>query len=129
MPVTATATTVKKPAPSGSATALATPAPKPTKTAPITATKPAKPLVEPPADADAEVKEKFRFDQARAKVGEDPQVKALKQKADEASTDDESRKALRAYNRALFEKIRKIDSSVSDRATRLEAAILKRLSE
>ena len=86
-------------------------------------------MVEPPADADAEVKEKFRFDQARAKAGDDPQVKALKQKADEASTDDESRKALRAYNKALFEKIRKIDGSVSDRATRLEAAILKRLSE
>ncbi len=117
MPVPATPT--KKPsksAASGTTTA----------TAP---TKPAKPLVEPPADADAEVKEKFRFDQARAKAGEDSQIKALKQKADEASTDDESRKALRAYNKALFEKIRKIDSSVSDRATRLEAAILKRLSE
>lgn len=124
MPVSATPSTTKKPA-----TASATPAPKSSKTAPITATKPAKPLVEPPGDADAEVKEKFRFDQARAKAAEDPQVKALKQKADEASTDEESKKALRAYNKALFEKIRKIDSSVSDRATRLEAAILKRLNE
>lgn len=130
MPVPATPTTTKKPAKTDKpTTAPATPAPKSAKTAPITSTKPAKPLVEPPADADAEVKEKFRFDQARAKAGEDPQIKALKQKADEASTDDESRKALRAYNKALFEKIRKIDSSVSDRATRLEAAILKRLSE
>lgn len=129
MPVTATPTTTKKPTTSGPTTAPATPAPKPAKITPVTTTKPAKPLVEPPADADAEVKEKFRFDQARAKAGEDPQVKVLKQKADEASTDDESRKALRAYNKALFEKIRKIDSSVSDRATRLEAAILKRLSE
>ncbi len=89
----------------------------------------AKPAVEPPSDADAEQKEKFNFDQAKAKAAEDPQVKALKEKADGASTEEESKKALRAYNKALFDKIRKIDSSVSDRANRLEAAILKRLSD
>lgn len=71
----------------------------------------------------------MQFEQAKAKAMEDPQIKSLKAKADEATTDEESRKALRAYNKALFEKIRKIDSSVADRATRLEAAILKRLSE
>jgi hypothetical protein len=60
---------------------------------------------------------------------DDPHVKSLKAKADDASTDEESRKALRAYNKALFEKIRKIDDSVSERADRLEAAILKRLNE
>jgi hypothetical protein len=124
MPVLATPTATKK-----TASPSATPAPKPVKAAASTTTKPAKPSNEPPADADPEVKEKFRFDQARAKAAEDPQIKSLKKKADEASTDEESKKALRAYNKALFEKIRKIDSSVSDRATRLEAAILKRLND
>ncbi len=85
--------------------------------------------MEPPPDADPDVKERYRFELARDKAAEDPQVQSLKAKADDASTDEESRKALRAYNKALFEKIRKIDSSVSERADRLEAAILKRLSE
>ncbi len=88
-----------------------------------------KPVAEPPADADPDVQEKFRFEQAKAKAAEDPQVKSLKAKADNAATDEESRKALRAYNKALFEKIRRVDGSVAERATRLEAAILKRLSE
>ncbi len=110
--------------------------PQPTTPAPVktSKTKPAgpaitKPVVEPAADADPDVKEKFRFEQAKTRAVEDPQVKSLKAKADDAATDEESRKALRAYNKALFEKIRKIDGSVSDRADRLEAAILKRLSE
>lgn len=84
---------------------------------------------EVPADADAEAKEKQRFEAAKTKAAADPQVKSLKAKADNAATDDESRKALRAYNKALFEKIRKTDSGVAERATRLEAAILKRLTE
>jgi len=85
--------------------------------------------VEPAADADPDEKEKFRYEQAKAKANEDPQVKSLKAKADDATTDEESRKALRAYNKALFEKIRKIDSSVSERANQMEAAMMKRLSE
>lgn len=111
--------------------------PPPAKTTSKTATTPAppktaaksKPAVEPPADLDPDAQEKFRFDQAKAKAMEDPQVIALKTKADNASTEVESSKALRAYNKALFEKIRKLDKSVSERATRLEEAILKRLSE
>jgi hypothetical protein len=102
--------------------------PAPAKTAPKTAAKP-KPTVEPPADMDPDAQEKFRFDQAKAKAMEDPQVIALKTKADNAATEADSSKALRAYNKALFEKIRKIDKSVAERATRLEEAILKRLSE
>jgi hypothetical protein len=88
-----------------------------------------KPAIEPSADADPDVKERYRFDVAKAKASEDPQVKSLKAKADNASTDAESRKALRTYNQALFDKIRKVDKSVSERADLLEAAILKRLSD
>ena len=82
---------------------------------------------EPPEGADPEVKEKYHFEVAKIKASEDPQVQSLKAKADDAATDEESRKALRAYNKALFDKIRKIDSSVSERADRMEAAIMKRL--
>ena len=85
--------------------------------------------VEPPADADAETKEEFRFELAKSKALEDPEIASLKAKADNATTDDESRKDLVAYNKALFAKIRRIDSSVSERADRVEAAILKRLNE
>ena len=85
--------------------------------------------VEPSADADAETKEKLRFETAKSKANEDPQIRSLKAKADEATTDEESKAALRAYNKALFEKVKRIDPSVSEWADRLEAAILRRLSE
>jgi len=84
---------------------------------------------EPTADADAETKEKYHFDVAKSKALQDPEIAALKTKADEATTEEESKKALRSYNKALFEKIRRIDSSVSEYSEHLEAAILKRLSE
>ena len=60
---------------------------------------------------------------------EDPQVRSLKARADDAATEEESRKALRAYNKALFEKMRKVDGSLSDRIDRMEAAMLRRLNE
>ena len=60
---------------------------------------------------------------------DDPKVKSLKDKADQATTDEESRAALRAYNKELFEKVKKIDSGVSDFADQLEKAILKRLGD
>ena len=54
-------------------------------------------------------------------------MQKLKEKADGAVSDDEARKAQRAYNKALFNKMRSIDSSIKDRADRIEAAIMKRL--
>jgi hypothetical protein len=87
------------------------------------------PAAPPPADADPEAKERFRFEIAKSKAIEDPHVKSLKAKADEATTDEESKATLRAYNKALFEKVRKIDPGVSEWADRLEAAILKRLND
>ncbi len=113
----------------------ATPKPTPTpKASKLVATPPpikkvAKPIIEPPADADPEVKEKYRFEKAKARAVEDPQVQSLKAKADDAVTEAESTKALRAYNKALFEKMRKVDGTLSERIDRMEAAILKRLNE
>ncbi len=89
----------------------------------------AKDGTEPSADADAETKEKLRFDQAKAQAAEDPGVKELKAKADEAVSDEEARTAQRAYNKALFSKMRKIDGSLDARIDQMEAAILKRLGE
>jgi len=84
---------------------------------------------QPPETADPDTKEEYRFEVAKSKALEDPEVKRLKDKADLASTDEESRVALRAYNRALFEKIRKLDPGVSDYANQIEKAMLKRLGE
>lgn len=81
------------------------------------------------ADVDAEAKEKAHFEAAKAKALDDAQVKSLKAKADGALTEEESKTALRNYNKALFQKIKKIDPSVSEWSDRMEAAILKRLSE
>jgi hypothetical protein len=147
MPKVAPATT---PQPKGTPATSTTPAPKPPGTTPAPkatptpkpgaatpkpkagATKPAitestKLPPEPPADADADTKEKYHFEVAKIKASEDPQIRSLKAKADDATSEEESRKALRAYNKALFDKIRKIDSSVSERADHMEAIIMKRL--
>ena len=83
--------------------------------------------VAPSADADADAQEKYRYELAKNKAIEDPEVRKLKEKADGAATDDEARKAQRAYNKALFSKMRSIDGTIKDRADRIEAAIIKRL--
>jgi hypothetical protein len=83
--------------------------------------------VEPGPDADPEAKEKFRFDKVKAEAAADPTVQELKQKADSAATDEEARSAQRAYNKALFNRMKKIDDSLSDRIDQMEAAVLKRL--
>lgn len=109
-----------------------TPAATPTgkksgKTKPVAAE--ANATTEPAPEVDPEVKEKARFETAKAKALEDTQIKSLKAKADGATTEEESKTALRNYNKALFQKIKKIDPSVSEWSDRMEAAILKRLSE
>jgi len=83
--------------------------------------------VAPSSDADAEAQEKFRYEVAKEKALQDPEVQKLKEKADGATEDAEARKAQRAYNKALFGKMRSVDGSIKDRADRIEAAILKRL--
>jgi hypothetical protein len=110
-----------KPAPTST-----TPRPVAKKTAPRSTgtTKPAPP---PPDGADAEQVEKHKYDTARAKAAEDPAIQALKEKADNAVSDDEAKKAQTAYNRALFDKMRKLDPSIKDRIDKMEAALMKRL--
>ena len=93
------------------------PAATPTRRAPVA----------PSADADTDAQEKYRYELAKNKAIEDAEVKKLKEKADGATSDDEARKAQRAYNKALFNKMRSIDGTIKDRADRIEAAIMKRL--
>jgi hypothetical protein len=84
---------------------------------------------QPPENADPETLEKWKYDQAKATAQQDGEVLALKEKADTAPSDEEARRALRAYNKALFARMRKADPSIKERADRMEAAVLKRLEE
>ena len=78
-------------------------------------------------NADAEIVEKQKYDQAKAKAVADPKVQELRGKADAAPSDDESRKALRAYNKAMFKRMKEIDPSIKDHVERMEAAVMSRL--
>lgn len=79
------------------------------------------------ASGDAEAIEKAKYDEAKARALQDERVKELKQKADEATTEEEGRRALRAYNKALFQKMRSLEGSISGRVDEMESAVLKRL--
>ena len=83
----------------------------------------------PPAteNADAEIVEKQKYDQAKAKAVADPKVQELRGKADLAPSEDESRKALREYNKAMFRRMKEIDPSIKDHINRMEAAVMSRL--
>jgi hypothetical protein len=83
----------------------------------------------PPELATPEAQEKWKYDEARKRALEDPDVQALKQKADAATDPDEGRRALRAYNKALFDKMRSLEPSVKDRINAIEAGVMKRLGE
>ncbi len=78
-------------------------------------------------NADAEIVEKQKYDQAKAKAVADPKVQELRGKADSAASEDESRKALRAYNKAMFKRMKEIDPSIKDHVDRMEAAVMSRL--
>jgi hypothetical protein len=76
---------------------------------------------------DQDAIEKAKYDEVRSRALADEKVKALKEKADSATGEEEGRQALRAYNKALFQKMRSLDSSIKDRVDRMETAVLKRL--
>ena len=99
--------------------------PKAGKIAPVETPKP----VVSAGPVDPETAERNRFYAAKAKAEQDPQIQDLKAKADSAVSDDEGKKALRAYNKALFTKMRKIDSGLRERIDVTESIILKRLDE
>jgi len=91
---------------------------------------PATETVETPAKTltieEQEAKDKARYHEIKAKALEDSDLKALKEKADNATGDDEI-PAEKAYNKALFKKLREIDPSISDYIDRMEKATMKRI--
>ncbi len=68
-----------------------------------------------------------KFKSAKAKALEDAKLAELKSKADSEVDEAAAAKASAAYNRALFEKIREIDPSVSEYATKVEHALSRRV--
>lgn len=80
------------------------------------------------AGGDPSAIEKTKYEEAKARASEDPRIKELKQKADASENDSQGRAAMRAYNKALFEKMHAIgDKDVQDRIDRMEKAVLKDL--
>ena len=82
-----------------------------------------------PDTGDADAIDKQKYDQAKAKAAADPKIQELRGKADLAPSEDESRKALRVYNKAIFKRMKEIDPSIKDRVDRMEAAVMSRLGE
>ena len=89
----------------------------------------AKKAATPPAELDLTgMDDGAKFKAVKAQAMEDPEVKDLKAKADGEVDDAAAQKALVAYNRALFKKIRELEPSVSAYSERVEASMTKRLS-
>ncbi len=98
----------------------ATPTPKPQ-------TKEQAALEKAMASEDPEAIEKAKYDEVKVRAGGDAKVAELKNKADNAVSDEDARKELKAYNRALFQKMRTLEPSIKSRIDRMEAAVLKQL--
>jgi hypothetical protein len=79
-----------------------------------------------PGDA-APLDDGTKFKNAKARALEDAHIKDLKGKADSEVNETEAHKALVNYNRALFQKIREIDPSVSDYAGKVEQSMTRRI--
>ena len=68
-----------------------------------------------------------KFKAAKTQAMQDAHIKDLKSKADGEVDEAEAHKALLNYNRALFQKIREVDPSVSDYSGRVEQSMTKRI--
>jgi hypothetical protein len=70
-----------------------------------------------------------RFASARKAAAEDPKIVELREKADLAKTKDAGERAMRAYLRALYGKMRTLEPSLEERINLTEAAALKAVSK
>ena len=70
-----------------------------------------------------------RFAIARKAAAEDPKILELREKADLAKTEEAGSKAMRAYLRALYGKMRTLEPSLEERISLTEAAALKAVSK
>ena len=90
------------------------------------------PLPELPSTESIEKKKqelKVRYYEVRTEVEKEPEVSALKEKADHATTDEGKRQALRSYYELLFTKMKKKDPSITERCDLLQKAYLRRLEQ
>jgi hypothetical protein len=85
--------------------------------------------LDPGDEGTSEAEERAKFAEAKTKALESTALQDLKLKADTATDEDEARRSLRAYNKALFLRMRQIDPSIRERIDATEAFILKRLGE
>jgi hypothetical protein len=90
--------------------------------------KPQAPVVETKTPEEEEAEETSRFQAAKAKAMEDPHLQGLQAKADSA-VGDEARVATRRYYKALYQKMRKIEPSLTDRIDRTEDASMRRVEQ
>jgi len=88
-----------------------------------------KPAPEPPAGSDPDTVEDWKYSEAKRKALEESDVQQLKAKAADAADEAEARRAMRAYNKALFNKMRKLEPTLKERIDGTEAALMKRLGE
>jgi hypothetical protein len=92
----------------------------------VTTTAPASATPKVLSVEDQEAKDRARFHELKAQALADQAIKAMRDKAD-SMTGDAGREAERAYDKALFDKVRQIDPSISDYVDRLEKATMSRL--
>lgn len=79
--------------------------------------------------AEDEMAERIRLRQLQTKFSRDPKVVAYRDAAETAKTDLEKREALKAYYKALYDKIEKSDSSLKKRVAPLRARLIHRLEQ
>ena len=72
---------------------------------------------------------KVRYTEVRTQVEKEEAVAALRLKADQASTDEGKRQALRAYYELLFKRMKQVDVSLSQRCELMQGAYLRRLEQ
>jgi hypothetical protein len=75
------------------------------------------------------LQQRIRFRQAKTRASNDPAVQAEWARANAARTDFEKRDALKAYYKALFNRMRRIDGSLRARIAETEQRAMKRLTQ
>ncbi len=92
------------------------------------------PLAPPPAvviesEAEKQRELNIRYREVRVKAEQDPQVVRMLERADEATSLEDRRAALREYYRLLFKKVTSIDSSLKMKSEMMEEAYIRRLAQ
>ncbi len=92
------------------------------------------PLAPPPAvvvesEAEKQRELNIRYREVRVKAEQDPKVARMLERADEATSLEDRRAALREYYRLLFKKVASLDSSLKMKSEMMEEAYVRRLAQ